>query len=540
MAFTWRLGYLREVEIRFHFSILFSVFFAYIIFRPHDLASGLLALLWLLGFIVSVLLHELAHALAAKRASVEVKNIVLWLLGGFTNLARESEKPLQRLAISAAGPILTLLLGILFFLIHFFRPLGLSLGWDYISTRLFISLAAINAVLFVFNSLPVYPLDGGQILHALSEFMFGKKHANIITTIVSIPVLAGLIWLGVWSRDYVLLVTCLLMAFAIGTLNQRTRHWINLGANYLFKRGGYHLLQGDYERAAEYYTRDIAREPQQANHYIARFLCYLWMLQWEKALDDIERALELAPDNPVALVMRGDLYSLNKEYDAALKLISRARELKPDWAVAHLDHGSVLLDKGEYQLALADMNHAISLQAEVFPAFYIARSMAHFKLGNLDATHSDQDIALQLSEKDALTKPEFSLVGYEGYLDWAEDYYARVIQTKPRSYYAYQGRADAHRANNEFEEAIADYTQAMKFNPNDPLLYLGRGKSYKALGFMEHAVADLHRMLKLTNKLHLKHHAGDLLRSIEEVSVEAKVIGRNTEISAAPNSVDME
>jgi len=513
LTYTWRLGHVRGVEVRFHSSILFSIYFAYIIFRPNDLARGVLALLWLTGFIFSIFFHELAHALAAKRASIEVKNIVLWLLGGFTNLVRASEKPLHRLVISAAGPIITLLLAVLFFLIYFFMPSSLSLILDYLFPRLFISLAVVNAILFVFNILPVYPLDGGHILHSLSEFIFGKRYANIITMLISIPVLGGLIWLGVRSRDYILLASCILIAIAVGTLNKHTLRWISLGLNYLLKRGGYHFLREDYERAVKYYSRDIAREPNQLNNYIARFVCYLWMLEWEKALYDIERALEIAPDNAMALVMRGDLHVLNKEYDSALGVISRACEIKPDWAPAHIDHGSVLLDMGDPESALQKMNLGISLQTDI-PAFFIARSMAYFKLGDLNAAHNDQDFALQLSEKDALIKPEFSIVGYEGYLDWAEDFYGRVIQVKPQSNYAYQGRADAYRVNNEFQRSVEDYTKALEITPNDPLLYLARGRSYKAMDETELAAADFLQVLKLTDKLHLKHHAEVLLQSI--------------------------
>ena len=514
-TFTWRLGTVRGVEIRFHFSVLFSIVVAYFIFRPETLEGVLLALFWLLGFIVSVVLHELAHALAAKRVSVHVKNIVIWLLGGLTNLDREPEKPFHRLLVSAAGPIVTLLLSVLFFILYFFAPLNLSFFWYSIYSRLFISLAAINAVLFIFNILPVYPLDGGNIFHALAELVFGKKHANLITMVVSIPVLLGMIWFGIVTRDYILLAFCVLIALAIGTLNKRTLHWINLGTNYLLKRGGYYFLQGDYERAAKYYTRDIEREPQQVNHYIARFLCYLWMMQRDKAQADIDRAMELAPDNPVVLVFRGDLYAMNKDLDAALTLISRACEIKPDWSPAHMDHGAILCDKGQYQEALADFDKAISLQNNI-PQYYMIRSMAHFKLGDLAAFHKDQDAALQLSEKDALVRPEFNINAYEGYLDWAKEYYARAIEARPRSFYTFQGRADAYRANNEFDRAIADYTRALEINPREPLLYLGRGKSHMALGDKDRAAVDFRQILTLTDKLHLKDHTEALLKSLDE------------------------
>ena len=69
-----------KMDVRFHFSMIFSVLITYFIFRPVDFRSTLLALLWLVGFVLCILLHELGHALAAKLAGVEVKSIIIWLL----------------------------------------------------------------------------------------------------------------------------------------------------------------------------------------------------------------------------------------------------------------------------------------------------------------------------------------------------------------------------------------------------------------------------------------------------------------------------
>jgi len=494
--------------------MLFGIIVTYYIFRPTDIRRGLLALSLLIGFVLSIFLHELAHAFAARLVRVEVKSIVIWLLGGFTTLSHDPERPVHRLFIYAAGPLITLLLGILFFIVYYSMPYNLPSSWIYIYSQLFLALATTNIILFVFNILPVYPLDGGNILHALIEQFFGKSSANLITMIISIPVLIGLIMFGLYTRDYILLIFCVLIALAIGTLNPHTLRWINLGINYLFRRGAYYFLQGDYDRAVQYYTRDIEREPRQVNNFLARSLCYLWMLQKERALTDIARALEIAPDNPVVLMMRGDLYALDKNYDLALDLFARAQQLNPNWAAPYMDRGSVLMDKREFQSALEEFNKAISLSAQI-PLFYVERSMAHFKLGKLDAMYKDQDAALHISARDALIRAEFNLQVYEGYLDWAEDYYGRVLLRRPGSWYAYQGRGDAYRANNEYDKAIADYTKALDIHPREPHLYLGRGKSYSAKGEIDCATVDFRHILAVTDKVHLRRQAEELLASLD-------------------------
>jgi tetratricopeptide (TPR) repeat protein/Zn-dependent protease len=514
LKLSWKIGHVGGLEIRLHFSILFGIIVTYYIFRPTDTRRGLLALLLLIGFVLSIFLHELAHALAARLVRVEVKSIVIWLLGGFTTLSHEPERPVHRLFIYAAGPLITILLGILFFAVYYYMPYNLPFFWIYIYSRLFLALAVINIILFVFNILPVYPIDGGNILHAIVEHFFGRSSANLITMVISIPVLIGLVVLGVRTHDYILLFFCVFIAIAISTLNWHTLRWMNLGINYIFRRGAYFFLQGDYDRAVQYYTRNIEREPQQINNFLARALCYLWMLRKEWALVDIERALQIAPNNATALLLRAELYALEKNYDSALNFISRAQELNSNWAPPYIDRGSVLLGKNEFQLALEEFNKGISLLSQV-PLFYVDRSMVYFRLGNPEATHKDQDSALRLSEKDALIRAEFNLQVYEGYLDWAEDYYARVLLRRPRSWYAYQGRADAYRANNEYDKAIADYTKALEINPREPRLYLGRGKSYHAKGEIDCATEDFRQILAVTDKVHLQRQAEELLASLD-------------------------
>lgn len=505
--------------MRFHFSMIFSVLITYFIFRPVDLRSAVLAVLWLVGFILCILLHELGHAAAARLAGVEVRSIVIWLLGGLTNLERRPEKPLHNLAISAAGPLVNMLLGFLFvmgyILLYVFAPHGLepeAFIWVQTFIELCFSLAFLNIILVVFNLLPIYPLDGGNIMHAVLDGMFGKTNADLITMLISIPVLLCLIVFGLYTRDYLLLASCVLIGLAIGTLNRSALRWINLGVNYLFKRSGYYYLQGDYERAAQLYTLEIEREPEQSNHYLARAACLLNIAQKERALADIERALRLNPKSFVALELRGEIYSIDKNYETALDYFSRAQELNPNWAVPYFDRASIMMDRKEYEPALAELNKAISLMSQ-FPIFYVVRSLAYFKLGNLNASHKDQDAALRLSEKDALTVLPINMTLYEGYLDWAENYYARALAKLPRSFLAWQGRADAYRANREFEKAIADYTSGIQLAPNEADLYLGRGKCYQALNEPEKAAADFRLAFEKADKLHLKKQAEELIKT---------------------------
>jgi len=522
LGWSLSVGRLRGVDIRFHFSILFSIPIAYYLFKPVDARGTVEALLWVGGFLFFIFLHELGHTFAAQLVGVQVKSVFIWLLGGLTNLAYKPERPSSNLFIAAAGPLVNMLLAFLcvagYILVYFFfLPYSNNVNlflWAQTFANLFFSLALLNVILIVFNLLPVYPLDGGNILHALLEMLFGKSNADWITLVISVPFLIALIIFGFVTRDYILLGFCVLIAFAVSSLNRSLLRKINLGVNYLFKRSGYYYLLGDYERAAQYFTQAIENEPARLiNHYMARASCYLLMGQKERALADIERALKIEPKHAFALELRGEVYALEKNYDAALELFARVQNINPHWAVPYFDRASILLDRKEFQPALDELNKAVSYQGRM-PLFYLVRSLAHFRLGDLTSAHKDQDLAVTLSPEDTLVMADINLMLYEGNWDWAEDFYSRILAKKPQDILALQGRADACRMNNKHTLAVGYYTRAIDIDPREPRLFLGRGKSYLELNELEKAKVDFEKAPTLTDKLHLKRQAEELINKM--------------------------
>lgn len=127
-------------------------------------AYWVLALLTATAFYASLLAHELAHALVARRRGVNVKGIVLWIFGGVAQLEGDSPDPRAELEIVGAGPLTSLGLAaagavaaLLLGAVGASALLVAALWW----------LAGINALLALFNLLPAFPLDGGRILRAL-------------------------------------------------------------------------------------------------------------------------------------------------------------------------------------------------------------------------------------------------------------------------------------------------------------------------------------------------------------------------------------
>ncbi len=169
-----RLGRIAGVTVGVHWSVLFMLLIV-----ADGLAEGVLpqaaphhsagaywsvAVLAAVLFLLSLLAHELAHAVVARRNGIAVAGITLWMLGGMARLEREPDSPGADLRIAVVGPATSLVLGGVL--------LGLAVGGDAVgATRLLTASAAAlgvaNLLLGVFNLLPGAPLDGGRVLRAL-------------------------------------------------------------------------------------------------------------------------------------------------------------------------------------------------------------------------------------------------------------------------------------------------------------------------------------------------------------------------------------
>ena len=114
-------------------------------------------------FVVSLLAHEMAHAIVAQRNGVEVDGITLWLLGGVARLRGEAPTPGADFRIAVIGPVTSLLLAGVFGAAAWLAELA---DMNTLMVAVPSYLAWINLLLAVFNAIPAAPLDGGRILRA--------------------------------------------------------------------------------------------------------------------------------------------------------------------------------------------------------------------------------------------------------------------------------------------------------------------------------------------------------------------------------------
>lgn len=188
---------------------LHASWFLIALFRVQSFVGPQLTLSWAVAVYVSVfaivLLHEFGHALACRQTGGTANEIVLWPLGGIAFVS-PPPRPGAVLWSIAAGPLVNVLLVPVFIALAAF---GRSHGWGDSTPGLMaycVTLRNINLGLLIFNLIPVYPLDGGQIFQALLWFVVGRTRSlQVAAGIGLIAVVAfvgfafyvGALWLGI-------------------------------------------------------------------------------------------------------------------------------------------------------------------------------------------------------------------------------------------------------------------------------------------------------------------------------------------------------
>jgi len=142
---------------------------------------------WILGtsgailLFLSVLLHELGHALVARGADMRVHGITLFLFGGVSEVTEEPPSAAVEVKVTAGGWLVSAALAVICYIVHRLMPSATQVSA--VVKALFGWLAAVNAMLFVFNGIPGFPLDGGRLLRAfLWYFLKSLRRATYIAS----------------------------------------------------------------------------------------------------------------------------------------------------------------------------------------------------------------------------------------------------------------------------------------------------------------------------------------------------------------------
>jgi Zn-dependent protease len=192
IRFSWKLGRVAGIDLYLHATFL-AMMAVLALARP-----GFEAFLLVSALFGCVLLHELGHALTARRFGIPTEDITLYPIGGVARLHRMPRAPGAELVIALAGPAVNVALAAALFaaggLVRAAGPSG-SAGM----VGVFLGdLLLVNLLLAGFNLIPIFPMDGGRVLRALLSIPIGRLRATEVAAAIGrgLAILAGLACVG--------------------------------------------------------------------------------------------------------------------------------------------------------------------------------------------------------------------------------------------------------------------------------------------------------------------------------------------------------
>lgn len=210
MKWSLNLGRISGIKILVHWTFLILI--GWIVFSEMQRGSDLSATLWSVGFVmtifVCVVLHELGHALTAKRYGVNTKMITLLPIGGVASLERIPENPKQELMIAVAGPAVNVVIALVLWLI--LPPMREMPDEEFFSritpANFLYLLFFVNLMLVIFNAIPAFPMDGGRVLRALLAFKLGRVRATQIAANLGQMLAIFFVFIGFFYNPFLILI----------------------------------------------------------------------------------------------------------------------------------------------------------------------------------------------------------------------------------------------------------------------------------------------------------------------------------------------
>ena len=172
---------------------------------------------FIVALFVCVVLHEFGHIIAARQYGIRTSDVTLLPIGGVASLERMPEKPGQEIVVALAGPAVNVVIAlVLMFLLGAKFDLSQMAQLEQAQTTLIGRIAAANVVLFVFNLIPAFPMDGGRVLRAILAVWLGYTRATRAAAMIGQALAIVFAFLGLLGNPLLVLVAVFIFLAASG------------------------------------------------------------------------------------------------------------------------------------------------------------------------------------------------------------------------------------------------------------------------------------------------------------------------------------
>src|SRR5438874_1376432 len=211
MKWSLFLGRLSGIKIFIHwtFLILIAWIVSEQILLGHKLNTILLSIVFVLAVFACIVLHELGHALTAKRFHSKTRDIILLPIGGLARMESLPEKPMEEFLVAVMGPAVNIVISCILFLVLKITgnfPLSINNNLTITPTNFLIQLFAVNLFLALFNFIPAFPMDGGRVLRALLSLKLSRVRATRIAAYTGQAIAILFVLVGIFSNPMLVFI----------------------------------------------------------------------------------------------------------------------------------------------------------------------------------------------------------------------------------------------------------------------------------------------------------------------------------------------
>ena len=228
MKANLNLGSISGIKIKIHWTFFFLI--AWIVFdelkRGGSSESILFNIAFVLAVFLCVVLHELGHALTAKRFGVKTEKITLLPIGGMASFDKIPESPKQEFLIVIAGPLVNVVIAILLYFIipvkelfnqSFTDAYGIFASFSFQNFLFFLFI--VNVGLVIFNMIPAFPMDGGRLLRALLAMKINRAKATQIASGIGQFIAVVFLLIGLLYNPFLIFIALFIFLGAYGEKN---------------------------------------------------------------------------------------------------------------------------------------------------------------------------------------------------------------------------------------------------------------------------------------------------------------------------------
>ena len=213
MKWSLNLGQIAGIRLSVHWTFVILLVWVFISYYrlQQNIEQGLMGVVLVLSLFVCIILHELGHALTARRYNIQTKSITLLPIGGLAQLEKMPEKPNQELWVAIAGPMVNVVIaGVIYLMLSLSGKLpDLSGHQEAVSFQdigIWFQLFLANVILVIFNLIPAFPMDGGRVLRALLAFRMDRAKATRIAAGVGQLLAIAFVFLGFYGNVWLIFI----------------------------------------------------------------------------------------------------------------------------------------------------------------------------------------------------------------------------------------------------------------------------------------------------------------------------------------------